>query len=156
MRVRCNGCGVAIIDKLGRHRTEGYHCVKTGYLLKVKEHPLDLCDRCYKTRDKNIKRLIKYRRVIMEDLRCVSLHFYFKVLDSDMFGGEGTVGFTSCSANHCDGGSKGIEYAVSLEGFNKTRDCYRDFMAEQLNVSKDKLVPISYKEYMENTEEDEE
>lgn len=55
MRIRCNEYGVAIVDKLGRHRTPGYHCVETGHLLKVKEKPLDLCDRCYGTRPKNIK-----------------------------------------------------------------------------------------------------
>lgn len=59
MIIRCNDCGVAIVDKLGRHRTPGYHCKKTGYILKVKEQPLDLCDRCYKTREKNIKLVSK-------------------------------------------------------------------------------------------------
>ena len=93
----------------------------------------------------------------MEDLRCVTLHFYFKIVDSDMFGGEGTIGYITASNGEALGSKKlPFDDMVSLEGFNSMRDAYRKLISCQMEVPVEKIIPISRDEYKENTEEDEE
>lgn len=89
----------------------------------------------------------------MEDLRCISLHFYFKVLDADMYGGEGSIGFAGCSANEC---IKDIDNCTTVKGFDVISEKYRAYIAMQMKVPTSKVIPISRTEYKNNTEEDEE
>lgn len=93
----------------------------------------------------------------MEDLRCVTLHFYFKVLDAELFGGKGTKGYAATSANECLGSEEvSFDKMVSLKEFNKICDKYRKCISVQMKVPEENVVAISRDEYKENTDEDEE
>lgn len=93
----------------------------------------------------------------MKDLRCVTLHFYFKIIDADIFGGEGTEGYATTSSGECIGSSnKTFDEMVSREGFNKICDAYRELLSGQMDVPVENIIPISRDEYKENIEEDEE
>ncbi len=85
----------------------------------------------------------------MEDLRCHTIHTYFKVLDSDMYGGEGSEGFMELKAGQCAPvPDLAQELAYTVEQRKNT--------AKLLNVSVDKIIWISRDEYRENVAEDEE
>ncbi|MGL5330183.1 MAG: hypothetical protein ACRDD7_13010 [Peptostreptococcaceae bacterium] len=91
----------------------------------------------------------------MKDLRCVSLHFFFKVTDSDMFGGKGSVGYAATSVEKCIGSpNRSIDEVVAAECFDKTCNSYRSLLSTQMNVPLDSIVPISRDECNECTEED--
>lgn len=91
----------------------------------------------------------------MQDLRCISLHFYFKVLDADLFGGEGTEGYTAFTSEECIGTpKKTIDNITSLEGFNSTSEIIRKSIASQMGVTIDKVIAISRQEYKNNIEEE--
>lgn len=92
----------------------------------------------------------------MKDLRCVTLHFYYKIVDSEMFGGEGTVGYVSASNGESLGSEKmPFDEIVSIEGFNSTCDAYRKIISYQMDVPLEKIIPISRDEYKDNTEDEE-
>ncbi|MDE6020928.1 MAG: hypothetical protein K2H01_08050 [Ruminococcus sp.] len=77
----------------------------------------------------------------------VNVHFYFKVHDSKMFGGEGTVGYTSASFNGCT--------AFSEEKVNETYEDIVYAVAGQLNVDVSKIECVTKEEYDSFDEEDE-
>jgi len=83
----------------------------------------------------------------MEDLRCHTVHLFFKVLDSDMFGGDGTIGYVNSNAGEC--------WPIPSEEVEKNHtEKMRKIFADQMEVPVDKVIQISRDEYRENTEED--
>ncbi len=77
----------------------------------------------------------------------INISFYFKIHDSHMFGGEGSVGYAAAAFNHCT--------AFSEE---KVREAYKslaDSLAEQFNVDVSKIECIAKEEYDSSDEEDE-
>lgn len=89
----------------------------------------------------------------MEDLRCMSLFFHFKILDAEIFGGEGTTGYTRASMEEC---TSGLDKVTTKEGYIEVSKIYQNLFSDRLEVSKNKVILISRDEYEENTDEDEE
>ena len=82
------------------------------------------------------------------DLRCHTLHFYFKIDDSEIFGGEGADGYVAYE----------IEKATKVPTIDEEKelaDSVRTGLSEMLKVPIDKIIRISRDEYLENTEEEE-
>jgi|GEM_PF-3600721 len=83
----------------------------------------------------------------MKDLRCHTVHLFFKVLDSDMFGGDGTIGYVNSNAGEC--------WPVPNEESEKRHiEKMRKIFADQMEVPVDKVIQISRDEYRGNTEEE--
>ncbi|HHX63141.1 MAG TPA: hypothetical protein GX707_20885 [Epulopiscium sp.] len=74
-----------------------------------------------------------------------SVTCYFKVLDSEMFGGKGSTGYTSVSLgfeNQMNGNPQDVV------------EITRENSAQMMKVDLDKVISISFSEYEENTEDD--
>lgn len=69
---------------------------------------------------------------------------YFKVLDSGMFGGKGSIGYTSASL--------GFENEMKGNPADAVDD-FRKQTAKMLEVKLENVTSISYEEYEENTED---
>jgi hypothetical protein len=80
----------------------------------------------------------------MNPLINIDLGFYFEIKNSEMFGGEGSIGYTAINL----GGVKNIE-AVDDEFVDKKIED----ISTMLKVSKENVRLISKEEYDENTEE---
>ena len=74
-----------------------------------------------------------------------SVTCYFKVLDSEMFGGIGSVGYTSVNF--------GFENQMKGKPQDLVDDC-KEKLSKMLEVSLENIISISYEEYEENTEDD--
>lgn len=69
----------------------------------------------------------------------------FKVLDSDMFGGKGSIGYTSASLGF-ENQMKGNPQDVV--------DIAKEGVAQMVGVSLENIISISASEYEENTEDE--
>ncbi|HBE9110305.1 TPA: hypothetical protein KNH21_003624 [Clostridioides difficile] len=81
----------------------------------------------------------------MMDLRCISLHFYYKILT------ESGVFYANANFKEATGD---ISKMTSLETFEKMSNEYRQRIAEDTEVDESKIISVSCKEYYENTDED--
>lgn len=86
----------------------------------------------------------------MEDLRCYTLHFYYRIKGADLFNGED--GFSTCSLEEA---IKNMEN-ITINKFNEISNDYRALVAKQCKVPIENIIPISRDEYKENTEEEDE
>lgn len=75
----------------------------------------------------------------------VKISLYFKVLDSDMYGGPGSVGYAAQAFDHVSALDKADDAMAER--------CRAD-MATMLGVCPENLEFIAYEEYKEATEED--
>lgn len=91
----------------------------------------------------------------MKDFRCISLHFYFKILDAELFGGTGSEGFVKTGVCESIGSAdRPIEEIISLNGFNRISNKYIELLSKQMKISKDKVIQISRDEYLENADDE--
>lgn len=86
----------------------------------------------------------------MEDLRCHSVHTFFKILDAEMYGGVGSIGYACSNANHCTNFPKTLEEETAY-----TDSIKKDF-AKIAGCKSENVIWISREEYFEATKEDEE
>ncbi len=86
-----------------------------------------------------------------KDLRCYTLHFFYKVEGAELYNGK--TGYVSTSFDQC---TKEMETNSTVEGFNKLSEWYRKLVAEQLKISIEQVIPISRDWYNKNTEMQEE
>ncbi len=77
----------------------------------------------------------------------VDIHFYFRVHDSWVFGGEGSVGYMSSNFGGCT--------CVSDQKVKSAYEKVVDNLAKQLEVDTSKIECISKDEYDRDDEEDE-
>ncbi|MCR2045517.1 hypothetical protein NSA23_15555 [Anaerosalibacter massiliensis] len=82
-----------------------------------------------------------------EDLRCYTLHYFYKVIDTDLFNGED--GFLEFKAHKAT-------KIPSLEEDIKRGEAIRKDFAKLLKVSVEKIKRIDRDEYLENVPDDEE
>ena len=78
----------------------------------------------------------------------VDIHFYFRVHDSWMFGGAGSVGYMSYDLNDCTDASDEMAKAACR--------CIAAGLATQFQVAPSKIESITKDEYDRRNEEDEE
>ena len=87
----------------------------------------------------------------MIDLAHTKLTVHFEVSDADIFGGDGSIGYTSASFEPCS--------KVLLEkgegGYNTIVTSLTNTIVEVTQVTPDKLRLISKAEYDENMDDDE-
>ncbi len=76
----------------------------------------------------------------------VDINFFFKVHNSPMYGGEGTVGYCATSFHHCK--------SVSDEKIESAYEKIADTMAANLHVDVSDLESITREEY-DASDEDE-
>ncbi|VIF91197.1 Uncharacterised protein [Clostridioides difficile] len=82
------------------------------------------------------------------DLRCISLHFYYKIVDLDKFE---DVFYSQANLKEVTGD---IYEITSLETFKYYSDCYKKIIAKNLEIDESKVISVSCDEYYENTYED--
>lgn len=82
------------------------------------------------------------------DLRCISLHFYYKIVDLEKFE---DVFYSQTNFKEVTGD---IDKITSLETFKYYSDYYRKIIAKGLEIDENKVISVSYEEYYENTYED--
>lgn len=81
----------------------------------------------------------------MEDLRLFSMHYYYRVEDSDMFCGED--GYVSSDINYA-------KNYPDLEEDKKIEQRHKEAFSGMLEVPIENIIRISREEYLENTDED--
>ncbi|HGL5964270.1 TPA: hypothetical protein ACKFJN_002832 [Clostridioides difficile] len=81
----------------------------------------------------------------MKDLRCISLHFYYKIST------ENGVFYANVNFKEATGD---INKMTSLEVFEKMSNEYRTRIAEDVEIDECNVISVSSKEYYENTDED--
>lgn len=82
----------------------------------------------------------------LDDIRMnkvIDAQYYFKIIDSELFGGEGSTGYAALS----------VEKKVSKEDYEKEIEEYRHSLSNMLEVKKNNIILISEDEYIENTEQ---
>lgn len=77
----------------------------------------------------------------------INIHFYFKVHDAFVFGGEGSVGYALAAFNECT--------TFSEEVVQKAYKSLADSLAEQFDVDVSKIECVTKEEYDSFDEEDE-
>ncbi|EML0725012.1 TPA: hypothetical protein KPF99_003548 [Clostridioides difficile] len=82
------------------------------------------------------------------DLRCISLHFYYKIVDLEKFE---DVFYSQTNFKEVTGD---IDKITSLETFEYYSDYYRKIIAKGLEIDENKVISVSCEEYYENTYED--
>lgn len=88
----------------------------------------------------------------MMDLIKFDLTVFFEAKDSDFYGGEGSVGYTSAKFESCEL-KKILEIFTSEEKTAEYLTGQREMVAKMLFVPVEKVRVISEKEYKENTAE---
>lgn len=79
-----------------------------------------------------------------EPIKYFTIATYFKVLDSEMFGGKGSIGYTSACLGF-ENQMKGNPQDVV--------DISRENASQMLKVELENIISISANEYEENTED---
>ena len=82
----------------------------------------------------------------MKDLRCYTLHYFYKVIDTDLF--EGEDGFLEYKMHKATKVPK-------LEEDEEIGEKVKENFAKLLKVSIDKIIRIDRDEYLENVPEEE-
>ncbi|HBF4616112.1 hypothetical protein I4O28_06140 [Clostridioides difficile] len=81
------------------------------------------------------------------DLRCISLHFYYKIVDLEKFE---DVFYSQANFKEATGD---MDKIISLETFKYYSDYYRKIIAKDLEIDENKVISVSCEEYYENTYE---
>lgn len=83
----------------------------------------------------------------MEDLRCVTIHFFYKVEGADLW--DGGIGYIKCECEYA------LKYDGSIETYNNLSDTYKAIVGNQLNISLENIIAISRDEYLKNVDDEE-
>lgn len=85
------------------------------------------------------------------DLRCYSIHFFYKIKDAELYGGIGNIGYAETNLDRAVNTE-----AFTAEHFAKASENIKIGIAEQLKVPVENITAIHRDEYEEATREDEE
>lgn len=83
-----------------------------------------------------------------EDLRCFTLHMFFRVVGAEYYSGKEEC--ISFDLRYC----RGVGAFLDSDIYDQAVEDARKLFATQLNIPIENVTPVSYEEFKENTKDE--